>query len=380
MFVDKLQAGFLLFETQQGWVGVDLTPGQRICLLWTFRHFRQLSMPLLNGRERTLVNELFRNADVIPQSYNPSLVIGVVEKFVPPTASDAPPAPQPAPKQGRKVQDASSAEIQPQVHLAPPPSHRFVWTFAWPRQINSRLKAFRLTASKVATFRLVTSKLATTLGALLLCVVFVSGWHRMQATPSSEAHNQSRLQQINSLVLPESSRLEKPAIIARSSTAVVPPSVATQIAVAPEAAVTSAPIAAESPVRASVPVAPKAIIHIHRAASTPSLPFSAPDSGIGIVASRPPLRFAYPDYTDVRARGVVALTADVDSDGAVRNVRVVSGNRALAAAAIQSIRQWRYRTYLKDGQPVATETNIVISFFADDAISMSFPASIAAGR
>jgi protein TonB len=382
MFVDKLQAGFLLFETQQGWVGVDLTPRQRICLLWTFRHFRQLSMPLLNGRERTLVNELFRNADVMPQSYNPSLVIGVVEKFVPPTASDAPPAPQPAPKKERKEQVvAPSAKNLPQVHLAPPPSPKFVWpTFAWPRQINSRQQAFRLTASKVATSRLVTSKLATTVGALFLCVIFVSGWHRMQATPSSEAPNQSRLQQINSLVLPESSRLEKPAIIARSSTAVVPPSVATQIAVAPEAAVTSAPIAAESPVRASVPVAPKAIIHIHRAASTPSLPFSAPDSGIGIVASRPPLRFAYPDYTDVRARGVVALTADVDSDGAVRNVRVVSGNRALAAAAIQSIRQWRYRPYLKDGQPVATETNIVISFFADDAISMSFPPSIAAGR
>ena len=376
--MDKLQGGFLLFETQQGWVGVELTPRQRICLLWTYRHFRQLSMPLLNGRERTLVNELFRNADVMPQSYNPSLVIGVVEKFVPPAASDAPPAPQPAPRKERRVQVAASP--------------KFVWpTFAWPRQINSRLKAFRLKASKVATSklaksklatsRLATSKLATTLGALFLCVIFVSGWHRMQATPSSEAPNQSRLQQINSLVLPESSRLEKPAIIAGNSVAVVPPVVATQIAVAPEAEVTSAPIATESPLRASVPVvAPKPIIHIHRGASTPNLPLSAPDSSIGIVASRPPLRFAYPDYTNVRARGVVALTADVDSDGAVRNVRVVSGNRALAAAAIQSIRQWRYRPYLKDGQPVATETNIVISFFADDAISMSFPPSIAAGR
>src|ERR1017187_6598118 len=114
MFVDKLQGGFLLFETQQGWVGVELTPRQRICLLWTYRHFRQLSMPLLNGRERTLVNELFRNADVMPQSYNPSLVIGVVEKFVPPPPSDAPPAPQPAPRKGRKVQVAApSAKILP---------------------------------------------------------------------------------------------------------------------------------------------------------------------------------------------------------------------------------------------------------------------------
>jgi protein TonB len=66
------------------------------------------------------------------------------------------------------------------------------------------------------------------------------------------------------------------------------------------------------------------------------------------------------------------------SDGAVRTVRVVSGNRALAPAAVQAVRQWRYRPYLKDGQPIATETNIVISFFSDDAISMSFPSSIPA--
>jgi TonB family protein len=92
------------------------------------------------------------------------------------------------------------------------------------------------------------------------------------------------------------------------------------------------------------------------------------------------LRFAYPAHPDVRVRGVVALTAGLDSDGAVRTVRIVSGNRALAAAAAKAVRQWRYRPYLKDGQPVATETNIVISFFSDDAISMSFPPSIPAIR
>ena len=70
----------------------------------------------------------------------------------------------------------------------------------------------------------------------------------------------------------------------------------------------------------------------------------------------------------------------MDSDGTVRTVRVVSGNRALAAAAVRAVRQWRYRPYLKDGLPVATETNIVISFISNDAISMSFPPSIAATR
>jgi len=64
----------------------------------------------------------------------------------------------------------------------------------------------------------------------------------------------------------------------------------------------------------------------------------------------------------------------------VRNVRFISGNRALAPAAVRAIRQWRYHPYLKDDQPVATETNIVISFFSNDAISLSFPPIIPASR
>ena len=62
----------------------------------------------------------------------------------------------------------------------------------------------------------------------------------------------------------------------------------------------------------------------------------------------------------------------------VRTVSIVSGNGALAAAAVRAIRQWQYRPYLKDGQPVVTETNIVISFLSNDAISMTYPPSIPA--
>ncbi|MGA2459666.1 MAG: hypothetical protein ABSF85_19045, partial [Terriglobales bacterium] len=64
---------------------VELSLRQRIYLLWTFRNFRQLSIPLLNSRQRALVNALFRNnAGVVSHSYNPLLTIGVVENYVPP--------------------------------------------------------------------------------------------------------------------------------------------------------------------------------------------------------------------------------------------------------------------------------------------------------
>ncbi|MGA9526839.1 MAG: TonB family protein [Terriglobales bacterium] len=74
------------------------------------------------------------------------------------------------------------------------------------------------------------------------------------------------------------------------------------------------------------------------------------------------------------------MTAQVDSTGTVRAVKVIRGDRELAAAAVRAVRQWRYRPYTKDGLSIATETNIVISFFSNEAISMSYPPSIAPTR
>ncbi|MGO8934049.1 MAG: hypothetical protein ACLQDA_10095, partial [Terracidiphilus sp.] len=85
MLLNKLESGFLLFQTQQGFVAVEPSFWQRVYLLWTFRNFRQLSLPLLNPRQITLINDLFRqHAAVVSHEYEPSLEIGVVEDFVPP--------------------------------------------------------------------------------------------------------------------------------------------------------------------------------------------------------------------------------------------------------------------------------------------------------
>ena len=379
MFLDRLQSGFLLFQTQQGLVRVELSLRQRIYLLWTFRNFRQLSIPLLNSRQRALVNALFRNnAGVVSPSPNRLLAIGVVENFVPPPVQ-IDPLPAQMPVQIKERQEKAveqQTEIVPKPNPVPSSSPRFAW---------SKLTTTKLATSKLAPSKLAMSRLATTGGALCLCIVSVVAWHRIEGIPHSQAHNQPRLQQINMIALPDSPHLAKPAAaIAESLAAIDPPAAPPpQSLAATEAAVIPAPINAVVPasIRTSIPTSiptPKRAIRVRDAASTPNLPLPGQDSGIQ--ASRPPLRFVYPVYPDVRARGVVALTARVDSDGTMRTVRVVSGNRALAAAAVRAVRQWRYHPYLKDGQPAATETNIVISFFSDDAISMSFPPSIPATR
>lgn len=405
MFLDRLQSGFLLFQTRQGLVRVDLSLRQRIYLLWTFRNFHQLSVPLLNSRQRELVNTLFRNnARVVSHSYNRLLAIGVVENFVPPPVQiGASPAQIPVqiPVQIKERQEevaAPHAEIAPKPNLVSSSSPRFAQSKLATSKLASKLATSKLAMSKLATSMLATSRratsklatssramsrLATTGGALCLCIVSVVAWHRIEGIPRSQAHNQPRLQPIAMTALPNSPHVAKPAAaIAGSPTAIATPPAAQPLA-APEAAVRPASIDAVIPasIRTSIPAAiptPKRAIRVHDVASTPNLPLSVQNSSFQ--ASRAPLHFAYPDYPDVSARGVVALTARVDSAGAVRTVRVVSGNRALAAAAVRAVRQWRYRPYVKDGQPVATETNIVISFIAEDAISMSFPPTIPATR
>lgn len=341
VFLERLQSGFLLFETPQGLVRVGPSLWQRVYLLWTFRNFRRLSVPLLNPRQRALVSALFRNhADVISNSHDPMLVIGVVERFVPPAArAGATPAPR---KERQEEVAAPRVEIIPKPHTVLSSSPRVAW-----------------------------SRLAATLSALSLCAISLVAWHRIQGIPRPQAHVQPRLQEINVSASPNSPHSEKPAGIAKNPTAAAQSAVTAQPLTVPKTAVQLASIAAVIP-------APKRGMHIHAAASTPKLPLSSQDGSIQ--ASRPPLRFAYPAYPDVRARGIVALTAWVDSNGTVRTVRVVSGNRALAAAAVRAVRQWRYRPYLKDGLPVATETNIVISFLSEDAISMTFPPSVPASH
>jgi TonB family protein len=333
VFLDRVQSGFLLFQTRQGLVRVELSLWQRIYLLWTFRNFRRLSTPLLNSRQRAMVNALFRNnAGALSHSHDPLLAIGVVENFAPPTQK----------KERQEKVVAPRAEIAPKPSPVPSSPPGVSW-----------------------------SRLATSLSALSLCIISVAAWHRIQGIPGSHALNQPRLHEIKSINPPDSPHSENPASVAEYPTAIARSTTTAPPLAVPKAAVKPSSIA-------TVIRVPKPAMRIPAAASTPILPFSGQDSRVQ--ASRPPLRVVYPVYAGVRTRSVVALTARVDSDGTVRTVRVVSGKRALAEAAVRAVRQWRYRPYLKDGLPVATETNIVISFISDDAISMTFPPSIPASQ
>ena len=63
-----------------------------------------------------------------------------------------------------------------------------------------------------------------------------------------------------------------------------------------------------------------------------------------------------------RLEGTVRLRVYVGEDGAVRDVKVLSGDRTLADAAVQAVRQWRYEPMLVDDKPVSVITNVTVEF------------------
>jgi len=63
-----------------------------------------------------------------------------------------------------------------------------------------------------------------------------------------------------------------------------------------------------------------------------------------------------------RIEGTVVLMAVIGTDGSVKDVRLESGLPLLAQAAIDAVKQWRYKPYMIDGEPVEVDSRITINF------------------
>jgi len=63
-----------------------------------------------------------------------------------------------------------------------------------------------------------------------------------------------------------------------------------------------------------------------------------------------------------RIAGEVRLEAVIGVDGTVQQLRVVSGHPLLSGAALEAVRQWRYRATTLNGKPVEVSTVISVRF------------------
>jgi TonB family protein len=107
----------------------------------------------------------------------------------------------------------------------------------------------------------------------------------------------------------------------------------------------------------------------------------APDKGVAHdTEPRPPQRLRVPQEVSrellikkvlpvypplarqAHVQGTVILNADISKDGAVESLKEVSGHPMLIPAAIDAVKQWRYKPYLLNGKPVAMTTQVVVNF------------------
>lgn len=61
-------------------------------------------------------------------------------------------------------------------------------------------------------------------------------------------------------------------------------------------------------------------------------------------------------------QGSVLLETLIGADGVVEEMRVLSGPTILVAAAREAVRQWRFKPYLANGQPVETQARVTVNF------------------
>jgi periplasmic protein TonB len=78
------------------------------------------------------------------------------------------------------------------------------------------------------------------------------------------------------------------------------------------------------------------------------------------------IRRVQPEYPTLakqaRIQGTVVLRAVINREGMIQDLQVISGHPLLVQAAINAVRQWRYRPYYLNDQAVEVETQVTVNF------------------
>ena len=189
---------------------------------------------------------------------------------------------------------------------------------------------------------------------------FYSGWRQIYRMSSGAPADSTSRAQTNSVASTGSSKSEltrqnassRPAVAATGhSTSSAAPGAQAFSASAPGASTTS-----EAQSKTAVPLA-----IVGSRAKPVKIGSGAAD---GLLVKKVP-----PDYPLeaklVRLEGTVVLRAVIDKAGEVSEVNAVSGPPLLESAAVDAVKQWRYRPYSLNGQPVDVETTIAVVFALD---------------
>lgn len=107
-----------------------------------------------------------------------------------------------------------------------------------------------------------------------------------------------------------------------------------------------------------------ATIAFSQDAPSPPLPSRVRVSAGVLAALR--TKYVQPKYpSEARSKhveGSVVMRILVARDGKVSEVNLISGDDGLAPAAMDAVKQWKYKPYLLNGEPVEVEAQVTINF------------------
>jgi TonB family protein len=340
----------VVYAAASGW--------DRVYLYWMFRNFRSLRQNVLSPRQRQFIGTLYGNGSTDAQELHAAFVVGTVENFWPSSL----------------VTTSSSVRARK--------------SFTGEKQSPNvpRLE------SKPSYARFAINRMVLKVGtAALVIAIAILAWHQLGAQPvadsSSPAATHSSSDGSPALVQASNQAAALPVSNPAADSPVTPTdhvgtaAPAVQRSEAPPADSVQQPIASPRAL-ASVSKhelgASPAVVH-HLAAAAPKIYEAASDQPRVQISGRP-RKLVYPVCPETQARGKVSLQAVVRYDGAVSRVRVLTGDRALAAAAVEAVRQWRYEPFSGAAPLLERETNITISFISNEVVAVSFPSSAPLSR
>jgi len=86
----------------------------------------------------------------------------------------------------------------------------------------------------------------------------------------------------------------------------------------------------------------------------------SPQTSQNVTVSVPP---NYPLLArQMKVQGAVILQALISREGSIQELQIVSGPGILATAAREAVKQWRFKPYYQNGQPVETQARITVNF------------------
>jgi len=105
------------------------------------------------------------------------------------------------------------------------------------------------------------------------------------------------------------------------------------------------------------------VAHAQPKPATPAVKPIAVSSGVQAAKLVQQVKPIYPVLAvQAHISGTVRLVAIIGRDGAIRNLQVAAGHPLLTPAAIEAVKQWRYRPTLLSGEPVEVITQIDVNF------------------